>query len=627
MITFDENEKPTIKEMTRKIIFQLAMFYFSLASYGQNPLHHFSEAVETRFSSSQPVINYTIKVDSSNLSFIEIEMLVRNTQDTFQVAMAAHQEYDDRYWRFVENFHIETPNNNGSILREDSALWRIVAPGGKAILHYMIHLPAPVEQRAAWRPFLSTTGGLIGGMQTFMYIVGATLAPSQVVLKLPKGWSAATGLEPTSDSTIFFAPDVAVLVDCPVLIGRFKNWRFTIDAVPHSVIYWQAPGSKSPDSTLLVSSIKKIVQQATGLFGRIPYREYSFLLQDKSYGALEHSNSVTLGIPADQFDKNFSDYILEISHEYFHTWNLVRIRPAEWGDVSYKTPKLSRGLWWGEGLTMFYADLLIRRAGIMTEEPSRLVHLENIIRRYFMNSGNYLLSPEVISMSENAPPGFTGDYIGSPHVQGELLGAMLDINIRYATNDKYSMDDVMRKMLENFSGKTGYKGEDIERMIHEVCKCDVHTFFEQYIRGKKQIDFNKYLQLIGVHMNLSWEQATDENGKQRPDLRIFARQTPAGSMSLGIIDPLGSWGKASLHSNDLLVSMNGKFIKRYEDFYAAIRPLKIGDTISVVVKRSSGIFKTDVYISGYKVPVVHLLRTTPITDAQQKLFETWDKGQ
>lgn len=603
------------------------MFFFSLTSYGQNPMHHFSEAIEARFSSSQPIINYTIKVDSSNLSFIEVEMFVRNTPDTFHVAMAAHQEYDDRYWRFVENFRIETANNNGSILREDSALWRIVAPGGNAILHYMIHLPTAVTLRAAWRPFLSPTGGLIGGMQTFMYIVGATLAPSHIVLKLPRGWSAATGLEPTSDTTIFFAAGAAVLVDCPILIGRFKSWRFTVDAVPHRAIYWQDPGSKSFDSTLLVSSIEKIVQQATRLFGRIPYREYSFLLQDKSYGALEHSNSVTLGVPADQFDKNFSDFILEIAHEYFHTWNLVRIRPAEWGDVGFKTPKLSRGLWWGEGLTMFYADLLIRRAGIMAEEPSRLAHLEKIIRRYFTNSGNYLLSPEVISMSENAPPGFTGDYLGSPHVQGELLGTMLDVYIRNITNGKYSMDDVMRKMFENFSGKTGFTGEDIERMVHEVCDCEVHTFFEQYVRGKKQIDFNKYLQLIGVHMDLSWQQATDENGKQRPDIRIFARETSAGSMSLGIIDPLGSWGIASLHTSDLLISMNGKLIKNYDDFNAVVRPLKIGDTVSVVVNRSSGIFKTDVLISGYKVPVVHLSRTNPVTDTQQKLFETWNEGR
>lgn len=613
--------------MLKKIVVQTTMFCICLASFAQHPLHHFSEAVEMRFSTSQPIINYTVKVDSSNLSYIEIEMLVRNTPDTFRVAMAAHQEYDDRYWRFVENFRIETPKNNGNILREDSALWRIVAPGGKAMLHYMIHLPPAVAQRAAWRPFLSPTGGLIGGMQTFMYIVGATLAPSHIVLKLPKGWSAATGLEPTSDTTIFFAPDVAVLVDCPILIGRFKSWRFNVDAVPHRVIYWQAPGSKSFDSTLLVSSVEKIVQQATKLFGRIPYREYSFLLQDMSYGALEHSNSVTVGVPADQLDKNFSDFILEISHEYFHTWNLVRIRPAEWGDVSFKTPKLSRGLWWGEGLTMFYADLLIRRAGIIAEEPSRIIHLEKIIRRYFLNSGNYLLSPEVISMSENAPPGFAGDYIGSPHVQGELLGAMLDIYIRHMTDGKYSIDDVMRRMFENFSGKTGFTGKDIESVVHEVCKCDVHTYFEQYVRGKKQIDFNKYLQLIGVHMDLSWKQATDENGKQRPDLRIFARETSGASMSLGIMDPLGSWGKASLHTNDLLISMNGKLIKNYDDFHSVIQPLKIGDTVRVVVKRSSGIFQTDVFINGYKVPVVQLSRINSISGAQQKLWESWSRGE
>jgi predicted metalloprotease with PDZ domain len=597
------------------------------ASFAQHPLHHFSDAGKMRFSTSQPIINYIIRVDTLNLSVIKIEMHARNTPDTFRVAMVAHPEYDDRYWQFVEDFRAETSKNNGNILREDSALWRVVAPGGEVILRYTIHLPPSPTQRATWRPFLSSTGGLIGGPQSFMYIVGATLAPSHVVLQLPEGWNSATGLEPTADPHTFFAPDIAVLVDCPILVGHFNSWQFSVDAVPHRVLYWPTQKAKSFDTIMLVSSIEKMVRQAGKLFGRIPYSEYSFLIQDDAYGALEHSNSVTIGAPAGQLDKNFNDYIFEIAHEYFHTWNLVRIRPAEWGDVSYKTPKLSRGLWWSEGLTMLYADLLIRRAGLPAEESSRIQHLEKIIRLYFSNSGNYLVSPENISMAENGPPGFAGDYMGSPHVQGELLGTMLDINIRSNTNGKYSIDDVMRKMFERFSGENGFTGKDVEVTVRDVCRCDVHSFFERYVRGKKQIDFNKYLQRIGLHMDLTWKQATDDSGKEAPDLRVYAWQTRKATMSLGIMDPLSCWGKALLHTNDQLMSMNGTLIKNISDFRTIVQKLKIGDTVQVEVKRSVILYKTAVVIGGYDVPVVNLSLSANASVLYRRLGEDWAKGK
>jgi predicted metalloprotease with PDZ domain len=274
-------------------------------------------------------------------------MHIRNVPDTFQVAMVAHQEYDDRYWRFVENFTIVSTKNEGKIVRKDSALWQVVIHGGEVVLQYQVHLPVSSKPRAAWRPFLSATGGLIGGVHTFMYIVDHTLAPSHVILQLPPGWATATGLQSTSAPNTFYAANTAVLVDCPILIGKFRQWQFNIDAVPHTVAYWQGNDAKIFDTALLVSSIEKIAEQGKLLFGRLPYREYLFLLQDEAYGALEHANSVTVGVPTDQLTKNFNEYLLEISHEYFHTWNLVRIRPAEWGDVSYIKPKLSRGLWWG----------------------------------------------------------------------------------------------------------------------------------------------------------------------------------------------------------------------------------------------------------------------------------------
>src|SRR5437762_12257030 len=155
--------------------------------------------------------------------------------------MVAHPEYDDRYWRFVEALRVETLHGAATVTREDSALWRVVAPGGEAVVRYRIHLPPAESPRAAWRPFLAPTGGLVGGPHAFLYVVGATLGSSHVTLELPPEWQIATGLEPTLDPHTFFAPTVGVLVDSPLLVGRLRSWRFAVDGVPHRVVYWPLP--------------------------------------------------------------------------------------------------------------------------------------------------------------------------------------------------------------------------------------------------------------------------------------------------------------------------------------------------------------------------------------------------
>ena len=175
-------------------------------------------------------------------------------------------------------------------------------------------------------------------------------------------------------------------------------------------------------------------------------------------------NSVTVGIPSSELAKDITAYYSAIAHEFFHTWNLMRIRPVEQGEVTYKTPPPSRGLWWSEGVTLFYADLLMRRAGLHTYDSTRKIHLERLLMRYFGTSGNMLISPEKVSLAADGPPGMLGDYTASTHLQGELIGTMLDLIIRDATNGKRSIDDVMRKMFERFSGERGFSGSDIEKI-------------------------------------------------------------------------------------------------------------------------------------------------------------------
>ena len=596
------------------------------ALWAQNPFGHHTEALEVRFGRSDPVIHYVLRVDSADLSGFDVEMRLRNIPDTLRVAMAAHPEYDDRFWRFVERMRVDTPHGPGTITRIDSAVWRIGTSGGEATIRYRIRLPAAeAGHRGAWRPFLATSGALTGGPHAFMYVVSAPLAPAHVTVEVPRSWEIATGLVPTSDPRTFFAPTAEILVDAPILAGRFHNWRYDVEGTPHRVVYWPLPDATPFDSTAFVAALEGLSRQAVALFGRAPYREYTFLVQDGAFGGLEHGNSVTLGAPSAELARGQAELLGEAAHEYIHTWNLVRIRPAERGPISSRQTGQSRGLWWSEGLTMFYADLLARRAGIPTVDSTRVGHVERLIARYLFNPGNSRVSAERAGLAEyGAPPGSLGDYDPSVHTQGELLGTILDLVIRGATGDRRSIDDVMRLMMQRYSGRVGFTGRAIERAVAEVCACNVRPIFDAHVRGAGPIDLDRYFRVLGLRARVTWEPVRNAQNEPSPDLRLFSWQLDGESaVALRITDPASVWGRAGLHTGDRVVSINGQSIASPRNVRTALAQARIGETVVVDVRRPTGPFRATVAVAGYSYPRVRLEERTDATAEQRRRRERW----
>jgi predicted metalloprotease with PDZ domain len=303
----------------------------------------------------------------------------------------------------------------------------------------------------------------------------------------------------------------------------------------------------------------------------------------------------------------------------------MRIRPVEYKDVDYKTPPLSKGLWFSEGLTMYYADILMRRSHLPVFDSTRMKHVETLIRRYLSSSAYSKYSAEDVSLASYGPIGMLGDYTGSTHLQGEILGTMLDLIIRNATDGKHSMDDVMRNMMEKFSGENGFTSKDIETTIEEAsCNCDLHRFFVDYVFGKAQINFNKYLALIGLQVTTVWKNALSADGKIAPDVRVYSWQPLNDSnIRLGISNPANCWTRAGLHTGDILKSVNGVVIKSSIDFRRILREIKFGDTVVVKVQRPKGSLETNVLIDGYQQPEVHLVEVTQSSAKQRRLFEQW----
>lgn len=613
--------------MTRSVLLPFALLAFPTVAAAQHPYRHFTEAVEARFSRSQPVVTYTLSVDATDLRRYAVEMRIRNAPDTLRLAMAVHPEYDDRFWRYVEGLQVESGGAALAAVREDSTLWRVRGAGGETVVRYSIRLPEPEPQRAAWRPFLSAAGGLIGGPHSFMYVLGAELAPAHVTLMLPPGWEVATGLAPTSDPRTYFAPTLGALLDSPIFTGRFHAWRFAVDGVPHRVVYWPSPAAVPFDTIAFVRGIDELARQAVALFGRAPYREYTFIFQDAAYGGLEHANSVTLGAPSERLAADPAAYLRETAHEFLHTWNLMRIRPEEYRGVSHRKPQPSSGLWWSEGLTMYYADALRRRAGQRLSDSTRLSHLEGLIASYLAFPGNGRLAAEAVSRAAYSDTENLGDYVASTHLQGELIGAMLDLRILDATDGRRSMDDAMRLMLERFGGERGFAGRDIERVLSETCGCAMTAFFDAHIRRGSPIEFDRYLGLIGYRLRIRWRPALMASGQPSADVRVRpADMQPGDALRLVLFDPASAWGRAGLHSGDELVSINGKPMATWPAFRSVLANARIGDTLRVAVRRGAKPFTTTIVLPGYDRPVVHVEEVEKPTAGQRSLRTRWLGG-
>jgi predicted metalloprotease with PDZ domain len=579
----------------------------------------------------KPLIEYTLRVDSADLSGWTVEIRLRTVSDTVRLAMAAHPEYDDRFWRYVTGFKVESSAGAATVTKVDSAVWQVVAPKGDVRVRYRIALPPPAPlPRAAWRPFLTPTGGLVGGPHAFMYLLGGERMPAQVTLDLPAGWEIATGLQVSSPRSrtgrggqgarVFTAANASALVDSPILAGRLREWQFVTGGVLHRIVYWSLPDAAPFDTVAFVAGIKAMVEQAIALFGRAPYREYTFQFQDGAYGGLEHTNSVTLGAPSAELARDPNAVLQETAHEFVHTWNLMQIRPVEYRGVDYRTQPPVSSLWFSEGLTMFYADLLLRRAGIPLNDTTRLLHLERLMSRYLSNPAYARFSAESISrVAYNADPGALGDYSASTHLQGELIGNMLDLIIRDATRGRRSMDDVMRLLFDRSSTSRGIDGNSIENSVETVCGCDVTPFFDTYVRNAAVLDFDRYLRLIGMRTRVSRVPAVF-NGQPERDLRIFGWESPGDSgVRLIITDPSSVWGRAGLHSRDRLVAMDGAPVATWPEMRARLQRLRIGDTVRVEVRRSDGPFVTTVAMAGFERQTVRIEPAPAATAAQRRL--------
>jgi len=435
---------------------------------------------------------------------------------------------------------------------------------------------------------------------------------------MPADWKAVSGLETTDDPRTF-AGTVELLLDSPVMIGDFREWKFMAAGVPHTVAIWSPPDAKAVDAAPIVQGIQKLAEQAIKAFGKPPYPQYAFLLENGGQAALEHATSVNVGISVER-DFGFD----EIAHEFIHVWNLIDVRPKERIGLKQKFAEPAGVLWWSEGATIMFADLLIRRAGLGGNRRTRLQRLESLIARYLSAPGYSTLSAEMVSRGDSYPE-LLGDNWAGTHLQGEVLVTMLDLKIRGVTDGKRSVDDVMRLLATKFDSDRGIVNSDLERAINDVCHCQTRGFFNEYIYAAKQVEFDRYLGLIGMRAEIKQVPAVDAEGKPSVDLRI-GPVTPAGELKLRITNSNSTWARAGIRTGDKLVSANGKPIADWPAFRTWLRTLMIGDTARLLVERAGEKRTIEVKLGTFDTPSVSIVDVERPSPKQFTLRNAWING-
>lgn len=354
---------------------------------------------------------------------------------------------------------------------------------------------------------LDATHGYFNGAALFFRIPGWDKQPIRITIVPPQPeWQVTTALPPIGEETnTFLASDFDTVVDTPFEIGCHQSYKFEILGKPHELAIW---GQGNYQVQQLIADIQKIVQVEAQMFGGLPYERYVFLLHlfSQAFGGLEHKDSCSLIYQRFGFraQDKYHRFLQLVAHEFFHLWNVKRIRPKALEVFDYDQENYTPSLWFCEGTTSYYDLLIPLRAGIY-DVKSYLNNLGKEITRYEMTPGR-----KVQPVSESSfdawiklyrPDANSGNSQISYYLKGEMVSLLLDLLIRSTHNNQRSLDDVMLKMWQQFGkDEIGYSPVQLQEVIESVAGIDLTDFFKRYIDSTDDLPFNQYLEPFGLQL-------------------------------------------------------------------------------------------------------------------------------
>jgi predicted metalloprotease with PDZ domain len=474
-----------------------------------------------------------------------------------------------------------------------------------------------------------------------MYLEGFLNSPSTVHVLAPDVWKVATGLPAVlGQKNIFRAENFDVLYDSPFEASNFKTLVFNVKGIPHRIVI---DGEGNYDPERMRRDVQKIVEtQVEVMGGEIPYRDYTFILHLRANagGGLEHLNSTALGYPRFGFkiqtgdratsaspaatttpERDYRGFLSLVSHEFFHLWNVKRIRPDALGPFDYTKENYTKLLWVAEGITDYYADLLVRRAGLITENEyltatARAIQtLQNTPGRkeQTVEDSSFDTWIKFYRQDENSINSQVSYYD-----KGAILGLLLDLEIRQRSKNGKSLDDVLRYLyVEFFKKNRNYTPADFQKACELMAGSSLEDFFNRYVRGTEELNYSVALEAAGLRLDTTGTGTGDEKVYFGADVaqeedRLIVRRVYAGSPAY----------EQGLNAGDQIVALDNMRVTR-DFFNARLAEKKPGDLINLTIFRFDDLSTLLIKLAERREGTYRIVPLPSQTEAQKHVYKSW----
>jgi predicted metalloprotease with PDZ domain len=534
---------------------------------------------------------------------------------------------------------------NPPITRVDDQTWRVDAGGfntqGRQTIVFFNYKVFANDLSGTFSELDARHANFNGGC-VFMYVVNHKQDPVELSIDPPKDWRIVNGgmdrVEHTGEGDWQF-PNWDIMIDTPTEIG--PDWtedNFKVGGKEYHVVV-HSLGNEGGKRRALVRDIEKIVKAETAMWGPPEFESYTFLVHFAADGhssdGMEHLTSTQIIMPGILADAGMYEEALDaIAHEFFHVWNVKRLRPIELGPWDFTRPANTRGLWIAEGITNYYGHLMQRRAGLWNDAQlwnrllQQITEIENSPGSRLMSAEESSLSAPFIDDAPHAQQTNLANASISYYPKGEILGVVLDLLIRGKTNGKASLDEVMRRMYEEFYLKSpnatyylrgrGYKNEDFEHVVSEVAGTDMSEFFKRYVRGVESPPYEEAFAQVGLRFVREPQQpvsvgvSADESDPNNFKVARVRPGSPASDAGMEIGDTISTFGGTRLTPTNLQ-----KVLGRY----------KPGDRVALAVQRGRRTMQMSIVLGPPQVLNYRLEEMTNAPSGAKALRAAWLNGK
>ena len=479
----------------------------------------------------------------------------------------------------IVSMSAHSSDRNIAIRQQDKSNWRLDPCTEPLTIDYQVYA-WDLSVRGA---HLDQTHGYYNGTSVFLEVVGQSQQPCEVLIEKPaaaycKDWKLATSLPAKNAAAfefgLYVASDYDELIDHPVEMGGFTRIRFEACGIPHDVIL---SGRFRCDEDRLKKDLTKICEHHIRFFGEpapMDYYQFQVMVVGSGYGGLEHRSSTSLMCARDslpqpgetEVSEDYRDFLGLCSHEYFHTWNIKRIKPVVYQPYDLQQEVYTELLWAFEGITSYYDDLALVRCGLI-DETSYLELLAQTVTRVQRGKGSTRQSAAESSFNtwtkfykqdENAQ-----NAIVSYYAKGCLIALCIDLKMRQLSDSQYSLDDVMQQLWKSWKQRgEGIEANTIQDLVCSILGDDLHDFMHTLIYCSDKLPLQELLASVGIMMNFRpASNQKDKGGKEiegslpRVDFGAFVEEKNAGLQILRVSEN-GSAQAAGLSAKDEIIAVN-----------------------------------------------------------------------